>query len=196
MEIKLPEPKTQGRMSVEEAIFKRKSIRRYKDKPLTLEELSQVLWAAHGINAWGKRTSPSAGARYPFEVYAVVGDVDGLEPGLYHYDGKRHVLELIRKGDLRKELAQACLGQKCVATAPVNIVVVAHYERTTSRYGERGIRYVHIDAGHMGQNIYLQATSLGLGTVAVGAFHDDEVKEVLGVEGKPLYIFPFGKPAE
>ncbi|USH00153.1 SagB/ThcOx family dehydrogenase [Thermococcus argininiproducens] len=196
MELKLPEPKTQGEMSVEETIFKRRSIRRYREESLTLGELSQILWAAYGINAWGKRTSPSAGARYPFEVYVVVSNVEGLTPGFYHYDGKRHVLKLIREGDLRKELVQACLGQKCVATAPVNIVMVAHYERTTSKYGERGIRYVHIDAGHMGQNIYLQATALGLGTVAVGAFRDDEVKRVLDVEGDPLYIFPIGRPAE
>lgn len=196
MEIKLPEPRIKGEMSLEEAIYRRKSIRRYTSEPLTLGELSQVLWAAYGVNIWGKRTSPSAGARYPFEVYTVVSSVEGLEPGLYHYDGKEHVLKLIREGDLREELARACLGQRCVATAPVNIVIVAHYERTTSRYGERGIRYVHIDAGHMGQNIYLQATALGIGTVAVGAFRDEEVKKVIDVKGDPLYIFPLGRPAE
>ncbi|ASJ07279.1 SagB/ThcOx family dehydrogenase [Thermococcus pacificus] len=196
MEVKLPEPRTQGEMSLEEAIYRRRSIRGYTTEPLTIEELSQLLWAAYGINAWGKRTSPSAGARYPFEVYVVVGNVEGLRPGLCHYDGKNHVLKLIREGDLRKELASACLGQRHVEEAPVNIVIAAHYERTTSRYGQRGIRYVHIDAGHMGQNIYLQATALGLGTVAVGAFRDDEVKRVIGVEGEPLYIFPVGRPVE
>lgn len=123
----------------------------------------------------------------------MVSNVENLPPGLYHYNGEEHTLELIRKGDLREELAEACLGQRCVATAPVNIVIVAHFERTTSRYGERGIRYVYMDTGHMGQNIYLQATALGLGTVAVGAFYDEKVKEVLGVEGHPVYVFPVGR---
>ncbi|ADT84350.1 SagB/ThcOx family dehydrogenase [Thermococcus barophilus] len=196
MKIKLPAPKREGRMSLEEAIDRRKSIRRYKDESLTIEEVSQVLWAAYGINRWGKRTSPSAGACYPFEVYVVVENVEGLSPGIYRYDGEAHRLELIREGHFRKSLAEACLGQRCVATAPVNIVIVAHYERTTGRYGERGVRYVHIDAGHMGQNIYLQATALNLGTVAVGAFRDEEVKKVLEVPGEPLYIFPLGIPGE
>ncbi|NJE31337.1 SagB/ThcOx family dehydrogenase [Thermococcus sp. 18S1] len=196
MKIELPVPKREGRMSLEEAIDRRKSIRRYKDEPLTLEEVSQVLWAAYGINRWGKRTSPSAGACYPFEVYIVAENVEGLSPGIYRYDGKGHSLETVREGRFRKALAEACLNQRCVATAPVNIVIVAHYERTTRRYGERGIRYVHIDAGHMGQNIYLQATALNLGTVAVGAFRDEEVKKVLEVPGEPLYVFPLGIPGE
>ncbi len=194
MKIVLPAPRREGSMSLEEAIDRRRSIRRYKDDPLTLEEVSQVLWAAYGINRWEKRTSPSAGACYPFEVYIVVENVEGLSPGVYRYDGKAHSLETVREGHFRKALAEACLGQRCVATAPVNIVIVAHYERTTGRYGERGIRYVHIDAGHMGQNIYLQATALNLGTVAVGAFRDEDVKRVLGVPGEPLYVFPVGIP--
>ncbi|WP_258084885.1 SagB/ThcOx family dehydrogenase [Thermococcus thermotolerans] len=196
MRIELPAPKREGRMSLEEAIDRRKSIRRYKDEPLNIEEVSQVLWAAYGINRWGKRTSPSAGACYPFEVYVVVENVEGLSPGIYRYDGKAHALEKVMEGHFRKVLAETCFGQRCVATAPLNIVIVAHYERTTRRYGERGVRYVHIDAGHVGQNIYLQATALNLGTVAVGAFRDDEVKKVLDVPGEPLYIFPLGIPGE
>lgn len=194
MRIELPAPKLKGEMSVEEAINLRRSVRRYKDAPLTLEQVSQLLWAAYGMNAWGKRTSPSAGACYPFEVYVAVSKVKDLNPGLYHYDGENHALELVREGDISRPLAKACLGQRHVETAPVNIIIVAHYERTTRRYGERGYRYVHIDAGHMGQNIYLQATALGLGTVAVGAFIDDEVKKLMGVPGEPLYIFPVGVP--
>ncbi|MDK2783749.1 MAG: hypothetical protein PWQ32_1338 [Thermococcaceae archaeon] len=196
MKVELPAPRLKGEMSVEEAINLRKSIRKYKDEPLTLEEVSQILWAAYGINAWGKRTSPSAGACYPFEVYVAVSKVEGLKPGLYHYDGKTHSLELVREGDLNKPLARACLNQRHVETAPINIIIVAHYERTTRRYGERGYRYVHIDAGHMGQNIYLQVTALKLGTVAVGAFIDEEVKKVLDVPGEPLYIFPVGVPED
>ncbi|CUX77507.1 hypothetical protein CHITON_0728 [Thermococcus chitonophagus] len=191
MEVKLPSPNLKGKMSVEEAIYLRKSIRRYKNAPLKLKHLSQVLWAAYGINKWGKRTSPSAGACYPFEVYVVANNVEGLENGLYYYDGKSHRLKLVRK-----KVAKACLGQKCVETAPAVIIVVAHYERTTRKYGERGYRYVHMDAGHLGQNIYLQATAIGLGTVAVGAFIDEELKAVLDVPGDPLYVFPVGVPAE
>ncbi|MBC7094225.1 MULTISPECIES: SagB/ThcOx family dehydrogenase [Thermococcus] len=194
MRIELPSPRRKGEMSVEEAINLRKSIRRYKAEPLTLEQVSQILWAAYGINAHGKRTSPSAGACYPFEVYVAVSNVEGLEPGFYHYDGKNHALELIREGNLNGPLAKACLNQRHVEIAPINIIIVAHYERTTRRYGERGYRYVHIDAGHMGQNIYLQVTALGLGTVAVGAFRDKEVKKVIDVPGDPLYIFPVGVP--
>lgn len=195
MRVELPVPRLRGEMSVEEAINLRRSVRRYKDTPLTLEQVSQLLWAAYGMNAWNKRTSPSAGACYPFEVYVAVSKVEGLKPGLYHYDGEAHALELVEEGDISRPLAKACLGQRHVETAPINIILIAHYERTTRRYGERGYRYVHIDSGHMGQNIYLQATALGLGTVAVGAFIDEEVKKLLKVPGEPLYIFPVGVPA-
>lgn len=194
MKINLLAPKLRGEVSLEKTINLRKSIRRYKDEPLTLEQVSQILWAAYGMNAYDKRTSPSAGACYPFEVYVMVSNVKGLKPGLYHYDGKNHALELIREGNLNGPLAKACLNQRHVEIAPINIIIVAHYERTTRRYGERGYRYVHIDAGHMGQNIYLQVTALGLGTVAVGAFRDEEVKKVIDVPGEPLYIFPVGVP--
>lgn len=196
MRVELPSPRRKGKISVEEAINLRRSIRKYKDEPLTLEQVSQILWAAYGVNAHGKRTSPSAGACYPFEVYVAVSNVEGLEPGLYHYDGESHTRELAREGNLNGPLAKACLDQEHVERAPINIIIVAHYERTTRRYGERGYRYVHIDAGHMGQNIYLQVTALRLGTVAVGAFRDEEVKEILGVPGEPLYIFPVGVPVD
>ncbi|WP_048147809.1 SagB/ThcOx family dehydrogenase [Palaeococcus ferrophilus] len=195
MRIELPAPRLKGEMSLEEAINLRKSVRTYRNEPLTMIQLSQLLWAAYGMNVWGKRTSPSAGACYPFEIYVVVSNVEGLNPGLYHYKGREHAIELVREGELSGPLAKACLDQEHIERAPVSIVVVAHYERTTRRYGERGYRYVHIDAGHMGQNIYLQATALGLGTVAVGAFRDEEVREVLNVPGDPLYIFPVGVPA-
>jgi len=194
MRINLPTPKRKGEMSLEEAIDLRKSIRHYKDEPLTLEQVSQILWAAYGMNTYGKRTSPSAGACYPFDVYIAVSNVKDLTPGLYRYNDKNHALELIREINLNGPLAKACLNQRHVENAPINIIIVARYERTTRRYGERGYRYVHIDAGHMGQNIYLQVTALGLGTVAVGAFRDEEVKKVIDVPGEPLYIFPVGVP--
>ncbi len=196
----LPFPKLEGEVSVEEAIASRRSIRSYQDQPLSLEQLSQLLWAAQGITypRRGFRAAPSAGALYPLEVYVVVGHrgVQGLEAGVYHYIPQAHALELIKKGDFRKDLCRACLGQPWVENAPISIVIVAIYERTTSVYGERGIRYIHIEVGHVGQNIYLQAVSLGLGTVAVGAFHDEEVMKVIGCSEveKPLYVMPVGWP--
>nr|WP_048147924.1 SagB/ThcOx family dehydrogenase [Palaeococcus ferrophilus] len=191
--VSLPAPRTRGDMSVEEAIARRMSVREYRDEPLTLEELSQLLWAAQGITHDGKRSAPSAGATYPFELYVVVGSVEGLSPGVYHYDPSEHSLSLVREGDFRGELQRAALNQEWVGKAAVDIVLVAFYERTTEYYGDRGVRYVHMEAGHIGENIYLQATALNLGTVAVGAFNDDEVAKIVGTEGRPLYIFPVGR---
>jgi len=193
--IKLPEPRLKGEMSVEEAIAKRRSIRRYRNESLTLQELSQLLWAAQGITEPNRkfRAAPSAGATYPFEVYVVVGRVEVLEPGIYHYDPFSHSIKLVKRGDFRKALQRAALNQAWVGSAAIDIVLVAYYERTTKYYGERGKMYVHMEAGHIGQNIYLQATALNLGTVAVGAFYEDQVAEILGVDGVPLYIFPVGK---
>ncbi|KUH33090.1 nitroreductase [Thermococcus celericrescens] len=192
----LPEPRLTGEMSVEEAIAKRRSIRSYRNEPLTLEQLSQLLWAAQGITYSARkfRAAPSAGATYPFEVYVVAGNVEDLGPGVYRYDPFNHTLVLVKEGDYRRALQRAALDQSWVGRAAVDIVLVAYYERTTHYYGERGIRYVHMEAGHIGQNLYLQATALNLGIVAVGAFYDDQVAEIIGVEGVPLYIFPVGVP--
>ncbi|MEM1575306.1 MAG: SagB/ThcOx family dehydrogenase [Nitrososphaerota archaeon] len=198
--INLPEPKIKGEMSVEEALAKRRSIREYTPEPLNLEQVSQLLWAAQGITEprLGFRTAPSAGATYPLEIYLVVGEngVKELEAGIYKYNPREHNIVLLLKGDFRKELMGAGLGQTWIGEAPINIVIVAIYERTTARYGERGIRYVHMEAGHVGQNIYLQATALKLGTVVIGAFYDEEVQKVLNLpkEEKPLYIMPVGYP--
>ncbi len=196
----LPLPRIKGNMSVEEALAYRRSIREYKKEPLTLFQLSQLLWAAQGISEtrWGFRTCPSAGATYPLEVYVVVGDngVKGLQAGVYHYAPHSHTLTLVKEGDFRKELYKAGLNQPWILNAPVNLVIVAEYERTTRRYGERGIRYVHMEVGHAGQNVYLEATALGLGTVVIGAFYDDQVREVISAPRNqhPLYIIPVGVP--
>ncbi len=197
LEVKLPQPRPSGEMSVEEALAARRSVRSYRDEPLSLTELSQLLWAAQGITAhWGGRTAPSAGATYPLEVYAVVGEVTGLEAGVFHYRPDGHLLVRRKAGDLRGELAAAALGQGWVREAPVSLVIAARYERTAGRYGERGARYVHIEGGHVGQNIYLQAEALGLGTVVVGAFDDQDVKTLLRIEEEPLAIMPVGRPAD
>ena len=194
--IKLPEPRYDSDMSVEEALLKRRSIRDYKDRPLTLAEVSQLLWAAQGItNPGGLRTAPSAGALYPLELYVVAGNVNGLQDGIYKYKTQKHELSRVVKGDKRIELCNAALGQPYVRNAAAVIVFSAVYERTTGKYGERGIRYAHMEAGHAAQNVYLQAASLNLGTLVIGAFYDDAVKKVMKMADKehPLYIMPVGK---
>jgi len=196
--IQLPAPTIEGKVSLEEAIKKRRSKRRFDDKALNIKQISQILWAAQGITEEGgfKRAAPSAGALYPLEIYLAVKKVEGLEPGVYHYDPESHSIDPTIKGDLQNSLARACLSQMFIADAPVCIVITAEYERTTVKYGRRGIRYVHMEAGHVGQNICLEAVALGLGTVPVGAFQDEEVSKVLNLPGEhePLYVLPIGYP--
>jgi SagB-type dehydrogenase family enzyme len=194
--IKLPEPKLNSNTSVEQALLKRRSIREFKEGSLTLDEVSQILWAAQGItNARDLKTTPSAGALYPLEVYAVIGNVRGVETGVYKYKPHQHELIKIRDGDVRDYLSNAALGQTYVRTSAVVIVFSAVYERTTHKYGDRGIRYTHMEVGHASQNVYLQAVSLNLGTVVIGAFHDNEVRKILNMPDNehPLYIMPVGK---
>ena len=196
---RLPSPVLKGSLSVEEAIYRRRSRREFSGEPLTAFELSQILWAAQGITdpERGFRAAPSAGATYPMEVYAVIGDngVKGLKAGVYKYDPYTHSITLVLEGDLRELLAVQAYGQEWVAKAPVDIVLTAVYERTTRVYGERGVRYVHMEAGHIGQNIYLICEAMGLGTVVVGAFNDEGVKKLLKLPENemPLYIIPIGK---
>jgi len=194
--IKLPSPRYNSDVSIEQALLKRRSVRKYKAEPLTIAEVSQLLWSAQGItNPSGFRTAPSAGALYPLEVYLVVGEVKGLSQGIYKYLPKQHELLKIKDGDARRELAIAALGQSWVKDAAVDIVFAAVYERVTRKYGKRGIRYVHMEVGHAAENIYLQAVSLKLGTVVVGAFEDEKVKKILNMaeSEQPLYIMPIGK---
>lgn len=194
--IKLPDPLQRGNTSTEEAILKRRSVRSYKDSPLTLKEISQLLWAAQGITGpGGLRAAPSAGALYPLEMYVIAGNVNGLPDGIYHYRPHKHELAGIIKGDKRNELCSAALGQPPVRNAAAVIVFSAVYERTTVKYGDRGIQYVHMETGHAAQNIFLQAVSLGLGAVVIGAFDDGAVTEVLKMPAgeQPLYIMPVGR---
>jgi len=194
--IKLPEPKYDSSISIEGALLKRRSVRAFKDKPVTLSEVSQPLWAAEGIaDPGGLRTAPSAGALYPLELYVVTGNVNGLPAGIYKYRPKRHELLSIAKGDSRIHLCNAALGQSPIRRAAAVIVLSGVYERTTNKYGERGISYVHMEAGHAAQNVSLQAVSLWLGTVVIGAFRDEEVKRMLKMEDRerPLYIMPVGR---
>ncbi len=192
--IELPEPEHVG-SSFEEVLAKRRSERDYEDGDITLEELSQILWSAQGITdpERGFRATPSAGATYPLEVLIDIQGVRGLEPGIYEYEPERHSLALKTAGSERELIYQAALRQEPVKSAPVLIVITGVYDRITPRYGERGVMYTHIEAGHASQNIYLQATSLGLGTVAIGAFENDRLKEILKTEAEPLYLMPIGR---
>jgi len=194
--IKLPEPQHDSGVSIEQSLLQRRSIRSYTGESLTLPEVSQLLWATQGItDDRGFRTAPSAGGLYPLEVYVVAGNVENLAPGVYRYKPDSHELIPIIAGDRRSELADAALEQSWVKEGAIVIVFAAVYERTTGKYGERGIRYVHIEVGHAAQNLCLQATAIDLGVVTVGAFHDERVVELLNLPGdeQPLYIIPVGK---
>jgi len=192
--IPLPTPRTKGPISLEETFGLRQSIRSFRPDALNLQEVSQLLWSVQGKTHNGlKRTAPSAGATYPLEVYLSVRMVEGLRPGVYRYLTDSHALQLLRSGDVSRRLQEAAWEQDFIGTAPIHVVIAAVFERTTRRYGERGNRYVHMEAGHSGQNLYLQAAALGLGTVAVGAFEDDRVQSVLGIREPVLYLFPVGR---
>jgi len=190
--LRLPAPARSGQVSVEGAIAGRRSVRSFSPEPLALKAVSQLLWSAQGMTAKeGLRAAPSAGACYPLEVYALV------EQGLFRYLPAAQALLKALAGDRRQALAQACYGQMFVAEAPLSLIFTAIYERTTSRYGERGLRYVHIDVGHAAQNVHLQAEALGLASVPVGAFDDAAVSEALALPAQehPLYLVPIGRPA-
>jgi|GEM_PF-109855 len=194
--VELAEPRYDSSFSVEKAMRGRRSIRSYSDAPLTLAEVSQLLWAAQGItNDRGFRTAPSAGALYPLEVYVVAGKVDGLAAGIYKYRPREHELWRVDLGDKRRELSEAALGQEPVADGAIDIVFAAVYGRTAVKYGERATRYVHMEIGHAAQNVFLQAGALDLGAAVIGAFFDEEVEKVVQMERdeRALYIMPVGR---
>jgi SagB-type dehydrogenase family enzyme len=196
--IRLSEPAYDGKISVERAIKERRTIRDFQPKPLTLDQLSQLLWSAQGITDErnGFRAAPSGGALYPLDVYAVVGEgaVEGLVSGVYHYHPLSHSIQVIRKGDRRKEVASASLWQMWMVRAPVIFVITSEYDRITGKYGNRGIRYAQIEVGHVGQNIFLQSGALGLAAGIVGAFRDGAVAKAIGAPKahEPLIIMPVG----
>jgi SagB-type dehydrogenase family enzyme len=199
---RLPDPSVKGSMSVEESLSKRRSVRSYQAGPLTLQQASQLLWAAYGISdstSYSRlklRTAPSAGATYALELYLLAGNVEGLDAGMYKFTPDGHSITLVRKGDIRKEVAQACLDQKMLHQAPATIVYAAVYPRIRGRYGDRGAdRYLCMDIGHSAQNVYLQSVALGLATCAVGAFDDEKLAKVLQLpaEEKIMYLMPVGE---
>jgi SagB-type dehydrogenase family enzyme len=201
----LPAPVLDGEMSVERALAKRRSRRNFTNEAITKAELSQILWAAYGISQpipthpalrGGLRTAPSAGAMFPLEIYIAVGNVEGIEAGVYRYDSENHRLIRTIARDIRRDLYDASWNQQMVREAPVTVIYTAVFSRMTNRYGVRGReRYVAMDLGHSAQNVYLQAEALGLGTCAIGAFQDESVSSALQLppEEEPLYLMPIGR---
>lgn len=195
--IRLPEIRTHSSTSVEEAIGQRRSVRLYKNEPLVVTDVAQLLWACQGVTDKQRllRATPSAGAIYPLEIYLVVGDVKGLSSGIFKYNPPKHELSKILDGDQRIALSEAAFSQQWVHQAAAAIVICANYKNTEKKYNERAHQYVHMEVGAAAENVYLQATALGIGTVFVGAFDDDVVQKIIGAEKDeiPLCILPIGK---
>lgn len=209
--IQLPNPRYDGGTSVEKALNSRRSVRSYADEPLSLSDISQILWAAQGItkrtdtppSKWnpkyewqgGYRTAPSAGALYAMEVYVLAGKVNGLSNGVYKYIPKTHSLKRVFSEDKRTEIYKVALQQSSIKDAAAVLIMAGVYERTSYKYGARAERYVHMEAGFVGENVCLQAVALGIGTVMIGAFQDEGVKTVLALPNDefPLAIMPLGK---
>lgn len=196
--MKLPAPAWEGQVSLEQAIQRRRTVRVFSPRALHANQLSQLLWAADGVTESGgyKRAAPSAGALYPMDIYAVVGQdaVPPIDAGLYHYQPGEHRLSPVTQGDLRAPVAKSCLSQMWMAHAPLTLVITAEYRRVNVKYGQRGIRYALMEAGHIGQNIFLQAQALGLAAGIVGAFHDEALIEALKIPPahEPLLLMPVG----
>ena len=192
----LPKARHDGGLAIEQCLRTRRSTRDYSPQPLTRAELGQLLWAAQGITGLGGlRTCPSAGAIYPLRTYVIAGNITGLPPAVYKYDGDEHVLKLWRRGDFRPNLIEAACGQELVTGAAALIVFAAVYRRMLREFGDRGVRLAHIEAGHAGGNVCLQATSLGLGVIGLGAIDSEALKKTLELraEEEPVYMMAVGR---
>jgi len=188
--IQLPDPSSQGSISLEQALGNRESVRSFNNQLLSLEQIGQLLWSGQGHrDALGLRTVPSAGALFPLELYLI------SEEGVYHYVPKGQRIEPHIEGDMRPSLSNAALGQECIAQAPATFLLTAVFSRIETKYGkERAPQYIYLEAGHAAQNILLQATALGLAGVPVGAFNEEQVSVALQLprEHYPLYFIPIG----
>lgn len=199
--VDLPPPQDKGGIPIWEAMAKRRSVRDYGSAALQASELSQLLWASQGVTRaagdYALRAAPSAGALYPVETYLSVQMIEGIDMGIYHYDVRRHRLELVRTGDFRTAVAEAALEQGFLAEAAVVFAWTAVFHRSKWKYGERAYRYVYLDAGHIAQNAALAAVAMGLGTCQIAALYDDEVNAIMGVDGEDesiLYMTAVGRP--
>ncbi|MFQ5952162.1 MAG: SagB/ThcOx family dehydrogenase [Candidatus Omnitrophota bacterium] len=199
--VKLPHPETTSKISLDEAVKKRKSVRDYSSKPLSEKDLSYLLWISNGINrkehGYEFRTVPSAGALYPVETYLVVNNVESIPKGVYHYSIKDHLLEEIKEGDFSETVARAALGQDMCADAGAVFIWTGIFQRSKWKYGERAYRYVYLDAGHVAENLALASVGLGLGSCQVAALFDDEINEIIGVDGieeSVIYMSVVGYP--
>ena len=188
-------------LSLTEVLKKRRSVRSFTSRPISRNDLSFLLWASTGIqrkeNGYEFRTVPSAGALYPIETYIVVNNVEGLERGLYHYNIRAHSLEELKAADLAEETVHAALEQEMCAQAPIVFIWTAVFQRSKWKYAQRAYRYIYLDAGHIAQNLALCATSIGLGTCQIGAFFDDEINKIIGVDGieeSAIYLSLAGHP--
>lgn len=198
---KLDAVQKKGGMPLWEAINRRRSLRNFKDSPMTKDVLSQLLWATQGITheavGFEFRAAPSAGALYPVETYLVNHNIEEIEPGIYHYGVQNHVLQQLKKGDFRESVARAALDQDMAFSANVVFIWTAVFQRSKWKYDQRAYRYVYLDAGHIAQNLALAAVSLNLGTCQIGALYDEEVNTLLGIDGEEesvLYMTVVGQP--
>lgn len=186
--IALPPPAARFGPSLPEVVARRRSVREYADRRLTLEELSSLLHYSAGITdvrdpTLAFRAVPSSGALYPVELYPVIFDVAGLEPGVYHYDVQHHRLALLRMGDFRREVFQAAVSQEMIWGASLALVMTSLFARVQWKYLDRSYRYALLEAGHLGQNVYLTATALGLAPCGIGAYFDDDLNHLLAIDG-------------
>ena len=193
--IRLPDPALDSSSSLERCFRMRRSCRDFRNAPMSLKDASQLLWAAQGITGLGGlRTVPSAGALYPIRPYLICGNIADLAPGVYRFDPDGHELLPVLAGDYRPKVVKAAGTQMCLEHAAFILLLAANYSRTTREYGARGERLVHIEAGHIGQNVCLEATALGLGVIGIGAFCEPELKEALGLPARedPVYLIAAG----
>jgi SagB-type dehydrogenase family enzyme len=203
--IRLPAPQLEEGPRLWELLKNRRSVRAFTEKPISKEQVSQILWATQGITkafvpayggTIGLRTAPSAGGLYPIETYLCVNEVSDLDPGIYHYSVAERELELVKPGKFGKELAEAALGQSMLAKGNVVFIWTAIFERSKWKYRQRAFRYVFLDAGHIAQNLALAAEGLGLSSCQVAAFFDDEVNKLLEIDGENesvLYLSVVGE---
>ena len=186
----LSSPNTDGSTSIEKSLANRRSRRNYQDKAISADQLSQILWAAYGTQVQGKRTSPSAGALYALELYVAVGNVEGIAPGVYRYISDEHNIVKIAEGDIRGDL-----GEGMLTKAPAILYVTSDINTAIASYGEEDIKYVYMEAGHVGQNVYLQVEALGLGTCAVsGIAGAGYIKDAFAIPANEdgIYLMPVG----